>query len=75
MTVALEAAREDAARCAAAEAKARLAWHNARRDMRVMERLRERAHRRYQQDARRDERTQMDERAVMGAFRKGGLTW
>jgi flagellar export protein FliJ len=75
MTMALEAARADAARCVANEAAARAAWQKARRDMRVMERLRERAHRRYTQEARRDERKQMDELAVVGAFRKGGLTW
>lgn len=75
MTMALEAAQVEAAQCAAHEAEAQVAWQKARRDMRVMERLRERAHRRHVQDVRRDERKQMDELAVMGAFRKEGLTW
>lgn len=75
MTMALEAARDEAARCAAKEEDARVAWHKARRDMRVMERLRERAQRRHTRDEQRAERTQMDELAVMGAFRKEGSTW
>lgn len=75
ITMALEAARMDVVRCATHEAEARAAWHKARRDMRVMERLRERAQRRHAQQARRDERKQMDELAVLGAFRKEGFTW
>ncbi len=75
ITMRLEAARDEATRCAASEEAARTVWQKARRDRRVIERLRERALRRHAQDTRRDEMKVMDELAVQGAFRKGGLTW
>jgi flagellar export protein FliJ len=75
ITMTLEAARDEVRRCAANEEAARLVWQKARRDRRVIERLRERALRRHAHDARRDEMKVMDELAVQGAFRKEGLTW
>ena len=75
LTMKLEAARDEVTRCVANEAAARAVWQKARRDRRVIERLRERALRRHAQDARRDEMKRMDELAMQGAFRKEGLTW
>lgn len=75
ITMKLEAARDAATQCAANEVAARTVWQKARRDRRVIERLRERALRRHAHDARRDEMKVMDELAVQGAFRKEGLTW
>ncbi len=75
ITMKLDAARDEATRCAANEEAARTVWQTARRDRRVIERLRERALRRHAHDTRRDEMKVMDELAVQGAFRKEGLTW
>ncbi|MCC7185376.1 MAG: flagellar export protein FliJ [Acidobacteria bacterium] len=75
ITMKLEAARDEVIRCVANEEAARGVWQKARRDRRVIERLRERALRRHAHDTRRDEMKVMDELAVQGAFRKEGLTW
>lgn len=68
-------ARQDVTRCVALEVTSRTAWQQARRDRRVLERLRERAQRRFQAGARRDEMKQMDELAGRGAMFKEGLRW
>jgi flagellar export protein FliJ len=75
ITMQLEAARDETTRCLGNEEAARTVWQKARRDRRVIERLRERALRRHAQDTRRGDMKVMDELAVQGAFRKGGLTW
>jgi len=63
LTAQLAAARDAVVQCTAAEAQARTTWQQARRDVRVMERLRERAVQRHAVATRRDEMKQMDELA------------
>jgi flagellar export protein FliJ len=63
----LDAAQQQLAKCEAREASARAAWQRARRDRRVIERLRDRAGRRHEVDERRRELIEMDERAGVRA--------
>lgn len=63
LSMAIEAARDDLRRCEALEHAARLAWQRTQRDRRVLERLRDRAWRRHQSEARRVEMKVMDELA------------
>ncbi len=60
LSLRVEAARDDVRRCEQLERAAQAAWQKARRDRRVLERLRERAETRYRVEARRDEIRFMD---------------
>jgi flagellar export protein FliJ len=63
----LDAAQQHLVKCETREAAARAAWQRARRDRRVIERLRDRAGRRHAIDERRRELIEMDERAGVSA--------
>lgn len=69
----LDAAIGRVGKCEAREASARAAWQRARRDRRVIERLRDRAGRRHAADSRRRELIEMDERAGLRAQKE--QTW
>jgi flagellar export protein FliJ len=72
LTVEIDAARGRAARCEARERDARAVWQRARRDRRVMERLRDRAQARHAAETRRVELVEMNERAgLMDQARRG----
>ena len=63
LSLAIDDALADAGRRAADERAAQLAWQRARRDRRVLDRLRDRAHRRHQVEMRREEMKLFDELA------------
>lgn len=65
LSAVVEAARDDVTRCELNEASARQRWQTARRDRRVIERLRDRAERRHALEERRREGKALDELAVM----------
>lgn len=69
----LDAAQHRVVKCEARETSARAAWQRARRDRRVIERLRDRAGRRHAVDSRRRELIEMDERAGLRAQKEE--TW
>jgi flagellar export protein FliJ len=72
LTVEVDAARGRVARCEARERDARAVWQRARRDRRVMERLRDRAQARHAAETRRVELVEMNERAgLMDLARRG----
>lgn len=73
LSLAIDGARVELARCAGNERVAQIAWQRARRDRRVLERLRDRAFRRHQIDMRRHETKLLDELA--GLRPRKGLTW
>lgn len=60
LSLRVEAARDEVRRCEQLERAAQAAWQKARRDRRVLERLRDRAETRYRVDARREELRLMD---------------
>lgn len=60
LSLRVEAARDEVRRCEQLERAAEAAWRKARRDRRVLERLRERAETRYRVEARREEMRLMD---------------